>query len=129
MTNKTILQSLALWGAANFLASCSAGSYQISLAGTSAQAANQQPFVYGADITPPADAQGVGGAGTVNATEINILLNLQYPQTYESIRSRVGTPRFRDKFRDYYQIEGTARWIALVYSNDGSKAVQMEVGQ
>lgn len=92
-----------------------------SLYGCAIQPVNStaQPSVYGgADANPPADAVAVGD-GTLDAAEVNTLLNLAFPQSYDAIKDGLGFPAYRDAVADYYTLPD-GRWIRVAYDSDNT---------
>jgi hypothetical protein len=73
------------------------------------------PIYGGSSADPPADAIPYA-SGDLDAQEINALLHLAFPQSYDAIKNRLGLPAYRTKTADYYQL-GDRRWVMVVYSD------------
>jgi len=73
---------------------------------------------------PTSEAQPYGVDGKLNEQELTVLLHLKFPQSYSSIKERLGFPAKRDEVSDYYQIKGTSRRVAIQYEGDRAVGYQ-----
>jgi hypothetical protein len=55
----------------------------------------------GDPAVPTSEAQPYGVDGKLNEQELVVLLHLQFPQSYSSIKDRLGFPAKRDEVSDY----------------------------
>lgn len=54
--------------------------------------------------------------GQLTQQDINTLLHLSWPQSYDAIKDRFGLPAYRDGQLDYYQLPN-GHWTAIQYQD------------
>ncbi|MEM1242770.1 MAG: hypothetical protein AAGI45_23310, partial [Cyanobacteria bacterium P01_H01_bin.26] len=63
--------------------------------------------------SPALEPYGIDGE--LSQAEIEALLYLQFPQSYNAISDRFGFPAYRDSTTDYYKLPN-GRWAAIQYA-------------
>jgi hypothetical protein len=85
---------------------------------------NSNPLGTDQPQTSPAIAYGKPEPLTVQQTNVLQRQELQFPQSYQAVISKLGYPNQRDSRADYYDLAGGGKRVAIVYS--GATAVSVE---
>lgn len=84
-----------------------------------AVAVSQEIGLVGADSGPSADAfTMVGSADQLTVQQLNTVLHLGWPQSYQAIEGVLGRPHTRDTYADYYTMPNGH--ILTVYYSGGN---------
>jgi hypothetical protein len=103
---------------------CSAATALYAIA--PAQANGQFSIYGGMNANPPADAMSTHLEAKLDGQQVSTLLHLQFPQSYEAIKNRLGIPAYRNAEADYYRLPN-GRWVMVSY-NEVGKAIGFQFG-